>query len=217
MVTVGIKGGLGDQLFQYAFGKYVEKQRFEVVYNDSWFKNNNGREFILPKILNKEIKTKKSKVINYNNYWQDLKYTEPVKDILINELKPVYEIDVIGIHIRRGDFLTESKYVKLGKDYYNKGIELIQNEHGEKSIYIFSDDIPWCRENFPYPIIDKPDYLAWEILRSCKYKIISNSTFSWWAAYLSDGITIMPEVWYKDKKRQDNFNKTFAVEKWIKL
>jgi len=121
-------------------------------------------------------------------------------------------LDVIGVQIRRGDYIGHPKYVNLEKDYFEKGIKLIQKKYGKKSVYVFSDDIPWCRENFPYPVIDKPDYLVWEILRGCKYKVISNSTFSWWAAYVSDGITVAPSRWFNKENRQIVFEKTMKLD-----
>jgi hypothetical protein len=70
-------------------------------------------------------------------------------------------------------------------------------------VYVFSDDIPWCRANFPknFIFVDIIDYLAFDLMRVCKHHIIANSTFSWWAAYLNDNpdkVVISPKKWRKD-------------------
>jgi hypothetical protein len=37
------------------------------------------------------------------------------------------------------------------------------------------------------------DFIA---LAECKYHVISNSTFAWWAAYLSGGKVVAPKQWF---------------------
>lgn len=217
MVVVKLKGGLGNQLFQYAFGKYMEKQGNGVAFNIQWFDEFKQRKFILPEIITKRIPLTKDKV-THEGYWQELKYTEPVKDELFKEANRIKENDVIGIHVRRGDFLKHPKYVKLDFEYYDKAYNYLIKKYGQKKIYIFSDDIEWCKKNFKYPdieFINFDDYVCFEILRSCKYKIIANSSFSWWAAYLSNGITVVPETWYNNKKQEQVKNQITQTWKII--
>jgi hypothetical protein len=61
------------------------------------------------------------------------------------------------------------------------------------------------------------NYEDLELMRLCKHHILSNSTFGWWGAWLSEGrpgaVTIAPTKW---------FNKAFDTrdlipERWIKL
>jgi hypothetical protein len=71
---------------------------------------------------------------------------------------------------------------------------------------VFSDDIKWCQAEldlrgdvgFVDPAI--PDLDQFVLLSRCRHFLISNSTFSWWAAYLNQGddtITIAPRYWFK--------------------
>ena len=48
----------------------------------------------------------------------------------------------------------------------------------------------------------------------CKYNIISNSSFSWWGAFLNrnpNKMVISPEKWTL------NSDKTLALSEWVKL
>lgn len=73
-------------------------------------------------------------------------------------------------------------------------------------ICFFSDDIKWVKTNIKIEgakvYYESGEDPVWEKLRlmySCKNFIISNSTFSWWAQYLSKNpnkIVISPNRWY---------------------
>jgi len=59
IAIVEIKGGLGNQIFQYIFSKYLEDQNFKIYYNLTFFKkgselnlNNTEREFVLDRFIN---------------------------------------------------------------------------------------------------------------------------------------------------------------------
>jgi hypothetical protein len=67
---------------------------------------------------------------------------------------------------------------------------------------IFSDDIAWCKENLQddrYVFIEgEKDYVEMFLMARCNYKIIANSSFSWWGAYLSrlGGVVVAPGNWF---------------------
>ncbi|MEH6649439.1 MAG: alpha-1,2-fucosyltransferase [Motiliproteus sp.] len=48
MICVSLSGGLGNQIFQWAFGLWLESKGFKVVYDISSFENDAKREFELP-------------------------------------------------------------------------------------------------------------------------------------------------------------------------
>ncbi|WP_167335390.1 alpha-1,2-fucosyltransferase [Pedobacter kyungheensis] len=106
-----------------------------------------------------------------------------------------------SIHIRRGDYLKMLyKHPFCGLKYYKKAIDLIgKNEN----FIIVSDDITWCKNNIKLknvifaentsPIIDL------YIQSYCENNILSNSSFSWWGAYLNKHINkkvIVPSLWF---------------------
>ena len=70
------------------------------------------------------------------------------------------------------------------------------------SYLIASDDLKWCSSNLvldkPAQFLDVPDWETMWALSMCKNFILSNSTFSWWSAYLSnnDGTVYCPSSWF---------------------
>ena len=56
---VEIKGGFGNQIFQYSFAKYLESVGFKVLYNLSFFKSSNYSNNVTErKFLLKELSCK---------------------------------------------------------------------------------------------------------------------------------------------------------------
>lgn len=110
------------------------------------------------------------------------------------------EIDMIAIHLRFGDYDNHyHPYVSV--DYIRKAME-----HFEGSFLIFSDDIHKAESYFS-PLNDDIHYASgdyieqFKMMRSCKHFIISNSTYSWWAAWLGkhpDKKVICPGKWHGD-------------------
>ncbi len=65
---------------------------------------------------------------------------------IINECrKVIVQFDnPISLHIRRGDFLTNSgNHPPLGLDYYEKALSMFESD---RQVIIFSDDTKWCKE-----------------------------------------------------------------------
>jgi hypothetical protein len=135
---------------------------------------------------------------------------------------------IVGIHIRRTDYLTLSDLHPVQtKEYFEKGKKYIEEKLGFRPIYLyFSDDKIWTRENFE--LLDKDkivdfthDYEEFAMLRSCDHFVISNSTFSWWGSWLSSNvprnekIVVVPEKWFGPKNNKTE--KYIFCEDWVKI
>lgn len=125
-----------------------------------------------------------------------------------------------SIHVRRGDYLKLSEHhPPLTMDYYYKAMEVIKAD----KFLIFSDDIPWCKENFIGDqfvfVEDEPDYNSLILMSLCYDNIIANSSFSWWGAWLNrfePKTVIAPNKWFGPAK--GNINTTDIIPKeWIKI
>ena len=139
-----------------------------------------------------------------------LPYEDDVRALLVEGLSKERALvshytlgkDVAFLHVRRGDYMGVSHihYVQT-IDYYSRAVELID----AKSIIVVSDDIDWVREQELFKgerfiIVDGVNELETLALMSlCKSAVCSNSTFSWWGAFLGAhgcrGKVIVPERW----------------------
>lgn len=133
---------------------------------------------------------------------------------------PITNKTICSIHVRRGDYV-DSIYALPGEEYYRPAIEKMIAE-GFRKFCVFSDDLDvaismllpifeMIKGNVDVKFSDVPgyeirdenktdsqylrDFLA---MKSCGGHIISNSSFSWWAAWLANyGPVICPRQWFK--------------------
>ena len=195
----------------------------------------------------KKIKKNNLKNISYfNGYWQKKYFFDFVKDsfkvnlnkkhLLIN-YKIIETIkndqNAVSVHIRRGDYLLRKnklifkncsiKYFLDAEQYL-----LTQDELNKLNLYIFSDDMQWVQSNITfvsnciYMTEQKFDFVDLYLMSMCKHNIISNSTFSWWAANLNQNdkkIIISPAQWYTNKySKKENINMNDLLPaNWVKL
>lgn len=112
----------------------------------------------------------------------------------------------ISINIRRGDYMNSlNNFNVCSKEYIDKCI----NYFGDNKIFVItSDDINWCKQNFPQDnvfIIDQDKSIIdlW-IQAKCDHNIMSCSTFSWWGSWLNsnqDKKVIIPQPWFGPSQR----------------
>jgi hypothetical protein len=175
-------------------------------------------------------------------YWQSQKYFASIRTILqkdlqlkvgfnvVNEnmLEEIKNTQSVSMHIRRGDYvsnpITNEVHGVLPLSYYENAVKYIKEKVKHTYFYIFSDDIPWVKENLSVAkntaFVDfndsTHDYFDFALMKECKFHIIANSSFSWWAAWLSDyknKIVIAPEKWFQ----ADLDTTDLLPEDWIKL
>ena len=147
---------------------------------------------------------------SYNLYNSIKKYFTNVSNIICND------DDIVSMHFRRTDYiLTPDNYHHiLDLEYYTKAYNIVN----KLNIVIFSDDIEWCKNNInnnTFSINDKiylyfVDINIAEIefilLSMIKHNIISNSTFSLMASYISYYDTpkkiVAPKQWLTQKQEE---------------
>lgn len=162
----------------------------------------------------------------YLNLYRDFfikKFT--LRDEFINShfnrlKKQIMSKSSVSVHVRRGD------YVSLKHDcsirYFNNSVMYIEKKVNAPIFYVFSDDINWCKKHLSFKsapnfIDDKyylEDYHELMLMKYCKHNIISNSSFSWWGAWLNENeqkIVIYPD------KIKETLNKDLCVENWVEL
>jgi glycosyltransferase involved in cell wall biosynthesis len=105
--------------------------------------------------------------------------------------------NVTAIQVRRGDYIKfPNHHPLLTPDYYAKAVKMANSAE----VWVFSDDIQWCKENLhfdcPVEYIKEEDYIEMYLMSFCKNIVISNSSFGWWAAYLSNANVYAPNPWF---------------------
>lgn len=139
-------------------------------------------------------------------------------------LQLIEESNSIGVHVRAGDYLLAKNLKEYGNianmDYYQRSIEKIMDKDKEKLLFIFTDNKRWVEDNFKIPhkhlIISNPAEKAWidmYLLMKTKSKILSNSTFSLWAGFLSDSENVICPERYTN---YDGVDKIYP-KKWSKV
>lgn len=127
--------------------------------------------------------------------------------------REIIEQRPISIHIRLGDYRKyQNIYGLLNYEYFDSAIRLIFEKIGERAIWVFSNEIenlnsyPF-RKNFKnVEFIDPPkdSNPAESLILMSKSDglVISNSTFSWWSAYLGNQnkIVVAPSRWFISKE-----------------
>jgi hypothetical protein len=134
------------------------------------------------------------------------KYPELVRDFLhrqkaqfqigdTNDAPEVGQKSTWGLHLRLGDYESSRVHHHLSISYYKKAIQKAKSL-GALKVVVFSDDISKARELFSTQEFKSMEILffdsnpnnPWKDLGSmsvCDGLILSNSTFSWWAGFLS--------------------------------
>jgi len=128
--------------------------------------------------------------------------------------------EIIAIHVRRTDYLTNPNHEALGLDYYGRALEALpETARG----IIFTDDPEWAKEQELFPderfFVSETDcaYTDMCLMSLCDYHIIGNSTFSWWGAWLSDSKKVIaPKDWFGAPLEANDLSDLYC-ESWTVL
>ncbi|MBQ7833100.1 MAG: alpha-1,2-fucosyltransferase [Lachnospiraceae bacterium] len=152
--------------------------------------------------------------IYYHGYWINKNWLATYREPILKELTfPAITLpsaieyanrimceSVAAVHIRRGD------YVDLGWDigceYYQKTIRELTEQYQGFVLFVFSDDLNWCREHAKELGLDlakdvvyvegntgQNSYIDMQLMSMCQGMIISNSAFSYLAALMNNRLT----------------------------
>jgi hypothetical protein len=142
----------------------------------------------------------------------------PLPDEGERYLKKIKGSNSIGIHVRRGDYVTSIKANKyhgvLSAEYYKNAINIMRENVRSPHFFIFSDDINWCKANLALheneaTFLDGGEENAWRdlyLMSRCYHHVIANSSFSWWSTWLADQnyglsrVVCSPKSWYSSNK-----------------
>ncbi len=118
----------------------------------------------------------------------------------------------VSLHVRRGDYVTLGAHVLCDQSYYDAALsQVLSGLDGDPTVFVFSDDPEWAKENLPLPcaktVVDfngpDHDFEDMRLMSLCDHNIIGNSSFSWWGAWLNanPGKRVAgPAKWFGDPK-----------------
>jgi hypothetical protein len=180
----------------------------------------------------------------FEGNWQSLKYFNKIENIIRRDFSfknrlsedltqlanEIQQPDSICLHVRRGDYVWQPYANKIngvkGIEYFSSALAVVLTKIKKGRIYVFSDDIDWCIKNLhldrtvcfvehEYPNKKSHEYLR--LMSLCDHFVISNSTFSWWAAWLSQNsnkIVVAPKKWFEDSTIDTS---DLIPENWIRI
>jgi hypothetical protein len=171
-----------------------------------------------------------------NGFWQCEKYFLSVREILMKEFSmkaavpeniqqykaKIENCNSVSLHVRRGDYVNLKAAIEFhgtcSLDYYENAFDFISSDNDKLNVFVFSDDINWCKENIKLgnPIfVEQNNGAEWDLflMSKCKHNIIANSSFSWWGAWLNDNpskIVTLPPFWFKNVRTESTGIAPFA-------
>jgi len=146
---------------------------------------------------------KENCIIVLDGYWQTEKYFLEFREDVLRafELPWWSEKDVVSVHVRRTDYITLfRKHPVVPAEWIKKQMAGFVGFRFK----FFSDDIPWCKEQFGrHKDVEfsegKTEMEDLIEMSRCEHHICSASTFSWWGAWLNQNPNkhvIMPKLWF---------------------
>ncbi len=176
-------------------------------------------------------------------FWQSEKYFKDIEKQLLKDFRfkdqgnaenekwrtKIKASESVALHIRRGDYISNEAALQhhgaLATTYYLNALNFIKSKYHSIEIFIFSDDLDWCKANIVSEDIkhfvdcnQKENFhLDLLLMSECKHNVIANSSFSWWAAWLNNNenkVVIAPKKWFADTSIN---TKDIIPNSWIQI
>jgi hypothetical protein len=107
--------------------------------------------------------------------------------------------------------LRASAHGFLTQDYYERGLATIKATDPDAPVFVFSDDVEWIQrlpwlKSVATVVAEKNEAAAMYVMSRFRRFVLSNTAYSWWAAWLSGGAekqVVVPATWNDPKGPQD--------------
>jgi hypothetical protein len=215
MLTVDLKGGLGNQLFQLGFLDYASKiterpiftnnmmspqtvhspeQYYHTIFKKWGGLYRSGRPQILPEPPGMGPRDWKSVILSTQQdvmlwgYFQRHEYMDAVRDTFVPKLNFDESI------LQKYDLSNKIGIHIRGGDYKgNSYHELNLKKYYQKCMsmcpgsefVVFTNDVPYAKSIMAFDVIQESEVDTLLLMSKCKGLICANSSFSWWGAYLN--------------------------------
>jgi hypothetical protein len=180
----------------------------------------------------------------YHGYFQSEKYFLGVNiqdefkiknsniEVIKNKFGKLFDKKNISLHYRLGgDRVTDHMqhyHKNVSPNFYEQSINMVDDYNPDDyNILVFTDNLPLAKNllsNFSKNLIfidnNNDNILDFTFISLCDVNVVSNSTFSWWAAYLNKNINkkiiVTKSEWFGPGYKHFNLNDTFP-KTWITL
>lgn len=194
----------------------------------------------IERIKNYRWKTNKDYYIC--GFWEEPEYLEGYEKFLkqiftfkhnftnieMEKYKPIFQKNSVSVHIRRGDYLNLKKDIKMylcKKSYYKRAMDIIEKQIEDPFYIFFTDDPSFVKVEYAdiknkIIVEGNRDYVDMQLMSCCKHNIITNSTFSFWAAFLNKNknkIVIAPKVHFLVNRGGWKERKMPVDNSWISI
>ena len=151
-------------------------------------------------------------------------------DRIKTEYASLFDKKTIALHYRLGGDrvtqLMQNYHKNVSIDYYKRALDLIEFNPDEYNILVFSDKMDLCKTllnelDYPFHYIqNENNILDFTMMSLCDINIVSNSTFSWWSAYMNQHdhkkIIVTESEWFGPGYKHFKLTDTFP-QSWIRL
>jgi hypothetical protein len=159
-----------------------------------------------------------------SGYFQSEDYFRDARESLLQQFRPRAPLSgraaewaaaaaacrSVSVHVRRGDYVADAKVNAVhgvcDVGHFRRAVQALLERADVDRYFVFSDDLAWARKNLRLPrpavFVDghaQAPEIDLFIMTHCLHHIGSNSSFSWWAAWLGrqpGGVAIAPARWF---------------------
>jgi hypothetical protein len=146
--------------------------------------------------------------------------------LLTKILEEASESSPISVHVRRGDYEShKDSFGLLSGEYFSEAIQVARSISPNSPIWVFSDEIDKAKTILTESNITVNRWFGEQsgltdaetlwLMSKTSAIVLSNSSFSWWAAKLNpeSKVTIAPQPWFKNLREPDYL----VPPEWVRI
>lgn len=140
-------------------------------------------------------------------------------------------VNSIAIHVRKGEDYRKIPWYQntCDIDYYDKAVDYIKQHVENPKFFIFTDNPDWVAENLKgidYELVEGNPVSGWgshfdmQLMSLCEHNIISNSTYSWWGAFLNSNPkkhVVIPRIWFNPDITPQPTSEPLQCKGWLTI
>jgi len=160
-------------------------------------------------------------MVTIHGFMEQSRYYIPHRDHLRDVLQPDLKYpdsNEVAVHIRKAGVRKHTQWEQspwfVQRDYYTRALDVT----GHENAVIYTDDINSAADyDLGLPIKSGEPLEDFARIMAARAIILNKSTFSWWAAFLSNASKIIQPEPLSTWRCKDNIHVYLGVPTWIKL